>query len=365
MRFKNNFFVLGYYAVLMVTFVVSGCGSDKKGGHPGGAMGGFAMNVVAVPVQTQKIEEKISLVGNLQADESIEIKNQIAGVIEEIGFSEGQTVKQGQMLFVIDAGKLKASLAQAQASLGLAQTTFARLSTLIRANAISQQEFDQATSDLEARKAQIDLINAQLKETQITASFAGITGDRKVSIGQFVSQGTLLTTLIKQDPMKAEFRIPERFLGQLKDGQGIEVTVAAYPDDIFKGEVYFIDSQVDELTRTALIKAKLPNADGRLVRGMFANLNLIVSIRQQALVVPETALIMKSEDVFVFVVDGENKAQMKKVKVGVRMVGQAEILEGLTAGENVIVEGYQKIGPGSLVKIKTNENDAPPKEQKP
>ncbi len=351
MRAKNAIFVLGGLLILTAVLTLSGCGKKKTG--PGKPGGGFAMSVVAQPVTLEKIEEKISLVGNLRADESIEIKNQIAGVIEEIGFSEGQAVKEGQMLFVIDAGKLKASLAQMQASLGLAQTTFDRLSTLIKAGAISQQEFDQATSDLESRKAEVDLFKAQLKESQILASFDGITGDRKVSIGQFVNQGTLLTTLIKQDPMKAEFYIPERFLGQLKEGQGIEVTVAAYPKDVFKGEVYFIDPQVDELNRTALIKAKLPNPDGKLLKGMFANLNLIVSIREQALVVPETALIPKSEDVFVFAIDGENKAQMKKVKVGMRMVGKAEILEGLSAGENVIVEGYQKIGPGSLVKIKS------------
>jgi membrane fusion protein (multidrug efflux system) len=352
MRFKNCIFVLA--GCVFLTLAI-GCG-PKKGGAAG-AMGGFATSVVAQPVKAKKIEEKISLVGNLQADESIEIKNQIAGVIAQIGFLEGEPVKQGQTLFVIDADKLKASLAQALANLGLAQTTFARLSTLIKANAISQQEFDQASSDLEARKAQVELINAQLKETQITASFDGVTGDRKVSIGQFVNQGTLLTTLIKQDPMKAEFNIPERFLGQLKEAQGIEVTVAAYPDEIFKGEVYFIDPQVDELNRTALIKAKIPNPDGKLVRGMFANLNLIVSIRSEALVVPETALIMKSDDVFVFTVDSDNKAQMKKVKVGLRMVAEAEILEGLTQGENVIVEGYQKIGPGSLVNISETKSE--------
>ncbi len=352
MRFKN-FYLL--FVVCIATLSCFGCGSPKGG--PGAGKGGFPASVVAQAVKVEKIEEKISLVGNLQADESIEIKNQIAGVIAEIGFLEGELVKEGQVLFVIDADKLKASLAQAEANLGLAQTTFTRLSTLIKANAISQQEFDQASSDLEARKAQIDLIKAQLKETQITASFDGVTGDRKVSIGQFVNQGTLLTTLIKQDPMKAEFNIPERFLGQLKDGQSIEVTVAAYPDEIFKGQVYFIDPQVDELNRTALVKAKIPNPDARLVRGMFANLNLIVSIRQQALVIPESALIMKSEDVFVFAVDADNKAQMKKVKVGLRMVGKVEILDGLADGENVIIEGHQKIGPGSLVKIKEPQND--------
>ncbi|MCC6758908.1 MAG: efflux RND transporter periplasmic adaptor subunit, partial [Candidatus Omnitrophica bacterium] len=234
----------------------------------------------------------------------------------------------------------------------LAQTTFDRLSTLIKANAISQQEYDQAQSDLASRKAEIELINAQLKEAVISATFDGVMGERKVSLGQFVSQGTTLTYLIQQNPMKAEFRVPERFLGQLKDGQGIEVRVAAYPEESFTGEVYFIDPQVDELTRTALVKAKLPNPDGKLKRGMFANLNLIVSIREKALVISEMALIPRSEEVFVFIVDAENKAQMKPVKVGIRMVGKVEIIEGVAAGENVIVEGFQKIGPGSLVSIK-------------
>lgn len=349
---------LKIWVIVLIGFLVlvpalSGCGGGKKGGMPGG----FAVGVVAQPVVQEKIEEKISLVGTLAADEAVEIKNEIAGVIEQIGFDEGQAVKKGQMLFMIDAGKLNASLAQAEANFGLAQTTFDRLSSLIKANAISQQEYDQAKSDLESKKAEVELIKAQLKETVISASFDGVSGERRASIGQFVNTGTLLTNLISQDPMKAEFRLPERFLGQLKVGQTIEMTVAAYPDDVFTGEVYFIDPQVEEQTRTALIKAKIPNPDGKLRRGMFANLNLIVSIRSQALTVPETALIPRGEDVFVFVIDQESKAQIKPVKVGVRLAGKVEIIEGLNAGESVIVEGYQKVGPGSPVKPKGKEEE--------
>ena len=125
------------------------------------------------PVKQEVIEEKISLVGTLVADEAVEIKNEIAGVIEQVGFEEGQKVAKGQMLFMIDARKLNATLAQAEANMQLAQTTFDRLSCLITAGAISQQEFDQAKSDLEAKKAEVDLIKAQLKETVISASFDG------------------------------------------------------------------------------------------------------------------------------------------------------------------------------------------------
>lgn len=345
---KRSLFFIG------LSLVAAGCGGGEQGGMPGG----FSVSVIAEPVKQERIADKISLVGSLAADEIVEIKNQITGVIEGIGFDEGQAVKEGQMLFMIEAQKLDAALAQAEANMGLAQTTFDRLSSLIGAGAISQQEFDQARSDLEAKKAETDLIKAQLKETVISASFDGVTGERKVSLGQFVDQGTTLTYLISQDPMKAEFRVPERFMGQLEEGQSIEVTVAAYPEETFKGEVYFIDPQVEVQTRTALVKAKLPNPEGKLRRGMFANLDLIVAIRSRALTVPETALIPKGEETYVFVVDQENKAQMKAVKVGVRMAGKAEIVEGLSAGENVVVEGYQKIGPGSPVAIKNLQPNA-------
>ena len=159
--------------------------------------------------------------------------------------------------------------------------------------------------------------------------------------------------------------MPERFLGQLNVGQDIQVTVAAYPDDVFKGRVYFIDPRIEEQTRTALIKAKLPNPDGKLRHGMFANLDLIVSVRSEALVVPEEALIPKGEEVYVFIVDQENKAQMKPVKVGVRLAGKAEIMEGLSEGENVITEGFQKVGPGSPVSIKKSEPAPEAKETSP
>src|SRR6185503_5363996 len=219
--------------VLLLGSCLCGCGGGK------GMHGDFAVSVVAEPVKEEKIENKISLVGNLAADEAVEIKNQISGVIEVIGFQEGQAVKKDDMIFKIDAGKMNATLAQAQANLGLAKTTYERLASLIDAGAISQQEFDQAKSDLDAKKAELDLMKAQLKETDLTAPFDRVMGERMVSLGQYVNQGTTLTFLISQDPMKAEFRVPERFLGQLKENQAIEVTVAAYPTETFQGKVYF------------------------------------------------------------------------------------------------------------------------------
>lgn len=334
--------------LISLCLAVCGCGK-KKDNDMAAKMKGMPVNVVAVEAKKQTIEDKISLVGTMAANESVEIKSEIDGAIEEINFEEGQKVEKGQLLIAIDKRKLEASLAQADANLKLAETTGKRYQSLIDSQAISKQEFDQAQADLEANKAAADLVKAQLKDATIEAPFAGIMGERLVSVGQFITKGDSLTFLINQDPMKAEFRIPEKYLGRLKEKQTIEIAVAAYPKDTFKGEVYFIDPQIDAVTRTALVKALVPNPDGKLRVGMFANLDLIVNVRENAVVIPETALIPKDEDLSVFVIDAESKAQPKPVKAGIRMAGLVEMTSGIAAGEKVITEGYQKIGPGSNV----------------
>ena len=336
----------GIAAVILTVMIASGCNSKKSGA---GMMAGMAVNVVAAEAKNQVFQEKISLVGTMAANESVEIKSEIDGTVEEINFEEGQTVKKGQLLISVDKSKLEASVAQAEANSKLAETTSKRYEGITDLRAISKQEFDQAQANSEATRAAVDLVKAELRDATITASFDGVMGERLVSLGQFITKGTSLTFLINQDPMKAEFRVPERYISRLKEKQDIEVSVADYPNEKFKGEVYFIDPQVDELTRTALVKARVPNPDGKLRRGMFANLDLIVNVREGAIVIPETALIPKGDDVSVFVIDAESKAQARPVKVGMRQAGTVEIISGLEAGEKVIVEGFQKIGPGSKV----------------
>ena len=182
-------------------------------------------------------------------------------------------------------------------------------------------------------------------------------GSRNVSPGAIVSTFVRvpLTTLVDLDPLKVEVNVPERFLSELKIGQTLEIKVAAYADKRFKGEVYFIAPSVDPVTRTALVKARIANSDFVLKPGMFANLDLTLQIRQQALVIPEVALMMNGDRVSIFVVDKEMKAQSRTVALGVRLAGQVEVVKGLEAGELVIVEGVQKLGPGSTVKLASAE----------
>ena len=297
------------------------------------------------------MDEKVAVVGSLAANESVDVKSEMEGKVSKINFEEGERVKKGDELIILDREKLEASLDQAKSNFDIAQTTFTRMSTLVDQGAVSKQEFDQAKADVSGKKALVDLMNAELADTVITAPFDGVATSRQVSIGQVINKDKVLTQVINDDPLKVDFNVPEKYAGRLNIGQHIELVVAAYPNAVFNGEVYFVDPQVDTLTRTIFVKARVPNKDGKLIRGMFAKLDLVINTKDDALLIPETALIPKGDEVFVFSVDQDSKAAMKKVTTGIREPGMVEILSGLSSHDTVITEGYQKIGPGSLVKV--------------
>ncbi|MBI4004481.1 MAG: efflux RND transporter periplasmic adaptor subunit [Candidatus Omnitrophica bacterium] len=330
---------------------VAGCG---KGGGPGGGPGGMVVHVVGFRAVEQPVEERVAVVGTLAANESVDIKSELDGAIETIGFAEGERVDEGTVLFRINRTKLEASLAEAEANLRLAETTLERYAALEESRAVSKQEADQARAAFEARRASAELMRAQLQDATVVAPFSGTVGARLISLGQYVTKGEALTSLVDTDIMKVEFSVPERFLSRVAEGQAIEVQLAAYPAERFQGTVYFIDPRVSTETRTVPVKARLPNPDGRLRAGMFANLDLVLQVRKRAVVIPESALLLGGGQASVFVIT-DGKAQPRPVRLGVRLAGAVEIREGLSAGEVVIIEGTQKVGPGSSVDVRLDE----------
>jgi len=323
-----------------------GCG--KKQG-PGGPPPGTAMRVRAEAARVEPLEETISLVASISANEAIDVKSEVEGTLDSIHFQEGQAVKKGDVLARLDTRKLEAAVEQAEANFRLTELNRERADLMLKNNTIAQQEYDQATSSYQANKANLDLMRQQMKDAKIVAPFDGLTGARLVSPGQVISRNTTLTTLVDIDPVKVEFRVPERFLGQLQSGQTIAFRVPAYPGETFRGKVFFVAPQVDEATRTVLVKATQDNTDGRLRPGMFGNLDLILRVRPEAVTVPESALLRDGEAVFLYTISPEGTAAMTPVKLGLRQPGRVEVLEGLRGGEAVIYEGTQKIGPGAPV----------------
>ncbi len=339
----------------MLAVALAGCGK-KQDAPPPGAGGGMVVQVVAVPATQRPVSESISLVGSIAPNEMVDVKSEVDGLVTTINFAEGGRVEKDQLLVALDQTRFVAQLSEAEANLKLARTSFDRTKQLYTDKLISQQEYDQSSAVFAANEAGVDLRRRELKNAKILAPFGGIAAARLVSPGQVISRSTPLTTVVDIDTVKVEVNVPERYLGQLKNGQKIAFKVAAFPKDEFTGEVFFISPQLEAATRTALVKARIENLGGKLRGGMFANLDLSLQLRELALLVPETAIINNADVTMVFAIAANGTAVMKPVKIGLRIAGRAEILSGLSPGEMVVVEGTQKLRPGATVRLSTNDS---------
>jgi membrane fusion protein (multidrug efflux system) len=309
------------------------------------------VQVIVVEARRQPVAETLSLPATITPNETVELKAEMDGIVQEIGFSEGQRVKKGHVLVQLDETKLAAAVSEAEANLKLSQANHARAQQLFQDKLISQQDYDQSAATFAVNVAGLELKKRQLRDARVSAPFSGIVGARQVSPGQVITRDSTLTWLVDLDTVKVEVKIAEKYLRQLEIGQHLEFTVAAFPDEKFRGEVYFISPQIDEGTRTALVKARIPNGEGKLRGGMFASLDLTLQLRESAIVIPEPALMSNGDLFSVFVIDEQGLAQTRAIQVGYRLPGRVEIVKGLAAGEKVVVEGLQKLRPGSAVKF--------------
>jgi membrane fusion protein (multidrug efflux system) len=322
-----------------------------------GAGGRPATPVETAEVRVDLVSDEVSAVGTLRSNESVIVRPEIAGRISAIHITEGEPVEKGETLVSLDDSTHQAELADARASLNLAERTFKRLDELFDKGSTSARERDEALARLESARAALELSQARLAKTDVKAPFSGILGLRRVSPGDYVTPGQDMVNLEDIDPIKVDFRIPERFLSSLSTGQSIRVRVDAFPERAFKGEVYAIDPQVDPAGRSIAIRARIDNLDRVLRPGLFARVRLIVDLRPDALVIPEQALVPRGEQRYVFrVVDG--KAVLTEVRIGQRREGEVEIVAGLSQGETVIIAGQLKIRDGSEVTILDGEAPA-------
>lgn len=335
---------------LALALGISGCKEKPGAAAAAPAAPVYAVQAVVVPAKVQPISESLSLVGTIAANEMVEIKSEADGTVEEILFTEGQPVNQGDLLLRLDDTKLAATVAEAEANFKLSRANFERSQQLFRDKLISQQEYDQIAAQFQGNQASLDLKKRELKDARIRAPFHGVMGSRQVSPGQVISKNTSLSFLVDLDPVKIEFSVPERFVSQLRTGQKIAITVAAYPGRTFTGEVFFVAPFLEPATRTALVKARVANDQHELRPGMFANLDLTLRLKENAILIPESAVISSGDRTIIFVLDATDTAQLRPVTLGMRQAGWVEILTGLQGNERVVAEGIQKIRPGGKVK---------------
>jgi len=317
---------------------------------PAAAAQAPAVVVEATKVVTASLPQAITTVGSLRSDESVTVRPEVAGRVNEIAFREGQRVAKGDVLIRLDPAINAAEVQQARANLTLAKSKFDRAVDLAKSNFISSQAKDEAENNLRVAEAALALAEARLAKTEIRAPWAGVIGLRQVSVGDYVKEGADIVNLEVVDPLKVDFRVPEIYLSQVRVGQTLEVGLDALPGKTYAGSVLAINPLVDAAGRSIVIRAQVRNTDTRLRPGMFARVRLITDARAESLVIPEQALVPQGTDQYVFkIVNG--KAQRVKVDIGQRRDARVEIVSGLSSDDVVVTAGHIKLRDGAPVQV--------------
>ena len=337
--------IAGVAILLVPRLGPSGTGD---GGGPAPTAEALAVDTLAVT--PHRLVERFATVGTIRADEQVELRSEISGVLREIHFSEGSTVAKGQLLVQIDDAEFVAERDRAQHRLELARLREARQQDLLTQGLTSQEDYDLALSQLNVLQAELRLAEAELEKTQIRAPFRGVIGLRSVSRGAALTPQTRIATLQKIDTVKVEFSVPEGQASRVRVGEtiGFRVKGAARQHT---GEIYALEPNVDSETRSLRARARCANPDGELLPGAFADVELAINEIDDALTVPAIAIIPELGSKKVFVVE-DGKAAPRLVETGIRTDTEVQVTRGLAAGDRVIVSAIQRLSSGLPVREK-------------
>lgn len=331
---------------IIVTLAACG-GEDHSSASRRGAK---ATPVVVSTVAAQQFADRIEALGTARAYESVVITAEVTGRIEKIKFADGARVEQGAVLIELDREEQAAALAAAEANVATQQTQNKRLQDLVRKRSASQTALDEQANLLKQAVANLAIARANLHKRTIKAPFAGQLGMRQVSLGALTNPGDEIVTLDDLSRVKLDFSVPEVALSSLQRGADIEAGSAAYPQRSFSGAVTLVSTRVDPVTRTLVVRAELPNDAALLKPGMLLTIDLL-SNRSESLAVPEESLLPLDDKQFVYrVIDGKT-AERVAVTIGRRKPGVVEILDGLRAGDQVIIEGTTRVRPNAALTI--------------
>ena len=309
-----------------------------------------AITVDAIKVARLSMPQTITAVGSLRSDESVVLRPEVAGRISAILFREGQPVTKGAVLIRLDPVVNDAEVQQARANMTLAKSKYDRSVDLARQNFISSQARDEAENNLKVAEAALSLAEAHLAKTAIRAPFSGMLGLRVVSVGDYVKEGADMVNIESIDPLKVDFRVPETYFRQVQTGQALSISLDSFPGKRFQGRVIAVNPLLDAAGRSVVIRAQVANSEARLRPGMFARVRLVTRDVQDAMVLPEQAIVPEGDEQYVFrVIDG--KAVRTKVETGQRRDAKVEIVKGLGIDDIVVVAGQIKLRDGSPVVV--------------
>ncbi|HOM13449.1 MAG TPA: efflux RND transporter periplasmic adaptor subunit [Rubrivivax sp.] len=332
-------------------------GAARSGSGTGNAAAG-PVSVEVGRVEATTLLDEVQAVGSLRSRQGVVLRPEVSGRVAAIGFADGQPVRRAQLLVQLDDTLQQAQLKQAQAQASIARTNLQRNRELVAQNFVSQSAVDQSAAALQVAEAQVALAQAQVARMRIVAPFDGVAGIRSINLGDYVKDGADLVSIEDLSQVLVDFRLPERFIAQAQAGQAVQVTLDALPGQRFSGRIDALDSVVDANGRSLLVRARLDNPGGVLKAGLFARARIVFAQREHALVVPEEALVPLGGKQYLYkVVDAADGkvSQRIEARIGLRIPGKVEVLEGLSAGDVVVIAGQQRLGQGDGVALKVVE----------
>ncbi|MBX9755814.1 MAG: efflux RND transporter periplasmic adaptor subunit [Pseudomonadaceae bacterium] len=349
--------------------------------------------VSATTASEQLWQSRLPAIDSLKAFQGVDLTVEAAGTVKELEFRSGEKVSLNQPLLQLDSAVEQASLATEQAELALAKVEHERGKNLLARQALSKSEYDRLSAELQKSITRVAQLNALLERKRIIAPFAGTIGIRQVDVGDFVTSGTTVATLQDLSKLFVDFYLPEQNVPQLALGQQVRISVAAYPGEVFIGEITAINPKVEVSTRNLQVRALLANPDAKLLPGMFANLQVLLASQAKQVVVPETAITFTLYGNSLYVVGPKEQpaasnpctstagqllcwlglakapeavepqqslvVERRFVSTGERRDGLVIISKGLRAGEQIVTAGQLKLDNGASVSLVADQATAP------
>ena len=342
----------------------SGPAAGRPASGPGGAGGASGPAPVEVArAESMTLTDEEQAVGSLKSIQGVMLRPEVSGRVARLGFANGARVRRGQLLVQLDDTLQQAQLKQAEAQAGIARTNLQRSRELQSQGFVSQSAVDQNLASLDVAEAQVALAHAQSARMKVLAPFDGTAGIRVVDVGDYLKDGADIVNIEDLSALTVQFALPERTLDRLRTGQAVELTLDALPGRTFKGRVQALSAQVDANGRALQVLAQVDNPGAQLRPGMFARPRVVFSVREGAVVVPEEALVPLGVRQVIFKVvegeDGKQVTQRLEAKVGMRLPGKVEILEGLKAGDTVVTAGHGRLMRGDMLPVRVVDLSKP------
>ncbi len=308
------------------------------------------VGVVASPVRLATVLERAESVGTVRARDAVTITAKVAGIVQQIRFTEGQRVREGEQLLDLDAAALRAELDQARAMFDDARSQLLRARQLQPGQSIAAQRLETLEAAARQAEGRVRAAQARMEEMRVTAPFAGRVGLRQVSIGALVQPGTAVTTLDDISSVRIEFSVPEVYLARLRVGGAVTARAAAFGERRFEGRIAVVDTRIDTTTRTVRVISEFDNPDEALKPGLFMTVVVELERRDNAMLIAEEALDPIGERNYVYAIR-DNRARRVEVRLGQRLPGEVEIVSGLRPDDRVVVRGVQFLRNDAPVRV--------------